>query len=226
MMWTMARSVEDLQLEVPAEPTAVVTLTDAARDVVTNAIAQEPDPERLALWLEVRGVVDGAFVYDLYFQALSDAADDDAVFSDQDLPVVVPATSIDVLRGARLEWSEEGTGGLVLVNPNTPPQPAPSGVPDEVLAAGITGPLAVRAASVLESVVNPSIASHGGRADLVAMDEENNVAYLRLSGGCPGCAMSRMTLTQGIETALRDEMPELTGVIDVTDHDAGENPYA
>jgi len=68
MMWTMARSVEDLQLEVPAEPTAVVTLTDAARDVVTNAIAQEPDPERLALWLEVRGVVDGAFVYDLYFQ--------------------------------------------------------------------------------------------------------------------------------------------------------------
>ena len=50
MMWTMARSVEDLQLEVPAEPTAVVTLTDAARDVVTNAIAQEPDPERLALW--------------------------------------------------------------------------------------------------------------------------------------------------------------------------------
>jgi len=135
-MWTMARSVEDLQLEVPAEPTAVVTLTDAARDVVTNAIAQEPDPERLALWLEVRGVVDGAFVYDLYFQALSDAADDDAVFSDQDLPVVVPATSIDVLRGARLEWSEEGTGGLVLVNPNTPPQPAPSGVPDEVLAAG------------------------------------------------------------------------------------------
>ena len=63
--------------------------------------------------------------------------------------------------------------------------------------------------SCSSDVVNPSIASHGGRADLVALDEEGGVAYLRLSGGCQGCAMSRMTLTQGIEMALRDEVPEV-----------------
>lgn len=204
----------------------MVTLTDEARRVVHDAIGQEPDPELLALWLEVRGVQSGAFVYDLYFQALSDAGSDDAVQHDDDLPVVVPAGSVDRLRGARLEWSEEGSGGLVLVNPNAPaPEEAAPGVPPEVLGAGLDGPLAVRVAGVLDTVVNPSIAGHGGRSDLVAMDEVAGVAYLRLSGGCQGCAMSRMTLTQGIEVALRDEIPELTGVVDVTDHTDGENPY-
>ena len=201
----------------------VVNLTPEARQVVADALGQEPDPERLALWLEVRGVQSGAFVYDLYFQALADADGEDAVEHDGDLAVVVPAASVDRLRGSRLEWSTEGDGGLVLVNPNTP-EPASTGVPPEVLAAGV-GPVGAKVAEVLEQVVNPSIASHGGRADLVAMDEGEGVAYLRLSGGCQGCAMSRMTLTQGIETALRDEVPEVLRVVDVTDHSGGENPY-
>ena len=59
----------------------------------------------------------------------------------------------------------------------------------------------------------------------MAFDEDGGVAYLRLSGGCQGCAMSRMTLTQGIEVALRDEVPEVVRVVDVTDHGGGENPY-
>ena len=218
----MARSVEELSVDV--QP--LVSLTDEARGVVLDAIGQEPDPEHLALWLEVRGVQAGAFVYDLYFQALADAGDDDAVQRHGDLAVVVPAGSVDRLRGARLEWSEEGAGGLVLVNPNSPTaEEAAPGVPPEVLAAGLDGPLAVRVVQVLDQVVNPSIASHGGRSDLVAIDESAGVAYLRLSGGCQGCAMSRMTLSQGIETALRDEVPEVVRVVDVTDHGGGENPY-
>ena len=78
---------------------------------------------------------------------------------------------------------------------------------------------------MLESDVNPSIASHGGRADLVAMDEANRVAYIKMSGGCQGCSMSRMTLSQGIETALRGAIPELDDVRDVTDHASGVSPF-
>ena len=211
----MARSVEDL---------ALVSLTPEAKKVVVEALAQEPGPDRLALWLEVRGVQQGAFVYDLYFQALSDAGDGDVVSHDGELAVVVPSASVDRLQGARLEWNDDGEGGLVLVNPNSP-GPDALGVPPEVMAAGIGGPVATRVADVLEEMVNPSIASHGGRADLVAMDEGAGVVYLRLSGGCQGCAMSRMTLTQGIETALRDEVPEVARVVDVTDHAGGANPY-
>lgn len=216
----MAQIADQLQVA------PVVALTQQAQQVVRDAMAQEPDPERLALWLDVRGVEAGAFVYDLYFQALADAGDDDAVQHDGDVAVVVPAAAVDRLRGARLEWSEDGGGGLVLVNPNSPtPEEAAPGVPPEVLATGLGGPLASRVAVVLDEVVNPSIAGHGGRADLVAFDEDGGVAYLRLSGGCQGCAMSRMTLTQGIEVALHDEVPEVVRVVDVTDHGSGDNPY-
>ncbi|HVC15611.1 MAG TPA: NifU family protein [Acidimicrobiales bacterium] len=211
----MARTAEEL---------AVVTLTPDAHRVVREALSQEPDPDGLALWLEIRGVQQGQFVYDLFFQSVSDAGDDHSIADVDGLTVVVPTSSVDRLRGARLEWNDEGGGGLVLVNPNAP-APEELGVPAEVLAAGLGGPLGSRVSTVLEEAVNPSIASHGGRADLVAMDESGGVAYLRLSGGCQGCAMSRMTLTQGIEAALREEVPELTRVVDVTDHAGGADPY-
>jgi Fe/S biogenesis protein NfuA len=217
----MATSTEDLQTTTP-----VVTLTPEAYKIVREAIEQEPDPGTLALWLEVRGVQAGSFIYDLYFQAVSDADEGDVRHAQEEIEVIVPAASVERLRGARLEWSEESGGGLVLVNPNSPtPEEASPGVPPDILAQGITGPLALRVAAVLEQAVNPSIASHGGRADLVALNEDDGIAYLRLSGGCQGCAMSQMTLRQGIETTLLEEVPELSSVVDVTDHGGGENPF-
>ena len=76
---------------------------------------------------------------------------------------------------------------------------------------------------MLEEQINPAIASHGGRADLVAV--EDWIAYLRLSGGCQGCGMASVTLSQGIEVAILDAIPEITEVVDVTDHASGDNPY-
>jgi Fe/S biogenesis protein NfuA len=220
----MATQTEDLQATTPTTP--LVALAPEAYKVVKEAIGQEPDPASLALWLEVRGVQAGAFVYDLYFQALSDADDGDARVTQEEVDIVVPAASVDRLRGARLEWSDEGGGGLMLVNPNSPtPEEVAPNLPPELLAKGITGPLALRVTAVLEQSVNPAIASHGGRADLVALNEEDGTAYLRLSGGCQGCAMSQMTLRQGIETTLLEEVPELTKILDVTDHGSGENPF-
>jgi Fe/S biogenesis protein NfuA len=220
----MAIKTEDFQATTPTTP--LVSLTPEAYKVVTEAIGQEPDPASLALWLEVRGVQAGSFVYDLYFQARSDADEGDARITQEELDIVVPEQSVDRLRGARLEWSEENGGGLVLVNPNSPaPEEVAPNVPQEILAQGITSPLALRVVAVLEQSVNPAIASHGGRADLVALNEEDGTAYLRLSGGCQGCAMSQMTLRQGIETTLLEEVPELKTILDVTDHGGGENPF-
>ena len=235
----MATTTEDLQAAMPTTP--LVALTPEAYKVVKEAIDQEgqrggeeqeevrsslPDAAPLALWLEVRGVQAGSFIYDLYFQALSDADEGDARVTQEELDIVVPEGSVDRLRGARLEWSEDGGGGLVLVNPNSPaPEEVAPNVPSDVLAKGITSPLALRVVAVLEQSVNPAIASHGGRADLVALNEEDGTAYLRLSGGCQGCAMSQMTLRQGIETTLLEEVPELTKILDVTDHGSGDNPF-
>jgi Fe/S biogenesis protein NfuA len=204
----------------------ILSLTDEARNVVLDALANEAQSEGLALFVEVTGTRGAGYSYDLYFSDRADAPEDAAIGRDGDVTIVIPARSVDRLRGSRLEFASDGGGGLVLVNPNVPsPEEMNPGVPAEILALGLDGPMATFAASVLEQSVNPAIASHGGRADLVALDEEKKVAYIKLSGGCQGCAMSRMTLSQGIETSLREAIPELEGVIDVTDHASGENPF-
>lgn len=80
-----------------------------------------------------------------------------------------------------------------------------------------------RIQKVIEDMINPAVASHGGRVDLV--DFVNNNVYLRLSGGCQGCASSSATLKNGIERLLREEFPEVGDIVDVTDHASGTNPY-
>jgi Fe/S biogenesis protein NfuA len=196
-----------------------LTVTSGARSVVGDALAGYPAPTSLSLWVDITGAAEGAFTYDIYFRPTDDADIWDAVREDDGLSVVVPQASIDRLQGAVLDISS-GDGGLVLVNPNLPPAPPPGGIPDHV---DLSDPLAQRVVSVLESLVNPSIAVHGGRADLVAV--EDLAVYLRLSGGCQGCGMAKATLSEGIEVMLREAIPELTKVVDVTDHASGANPY-
>lgn len=77
--------------------------------------------------------------------------------------------------------------------------------------------------ALLDREVNPAVASHGGKIELV--DYANKVAYIRMSGGCQGCASSAATLKQGVESALFKAFPRLKQVVDVTDHDAGATPY-
>jgi Fe/S biogenesis protein NfuA len=166
------------------------------------------------------------YSYDLYFSDIADAPAGAAIGQDGEITIVIPSASVDRLRGSRLEFASDGGGGLVLVNPNHPSsEELNPGVPAEILAMGVESELARRAIVVLDDDVNPSIASHGGRADLVAMDDAQKVAYIKMSGGCQGCSMSRMTLSQGIETALRAAIPELTDVRDITDHASGVNPF-
>jgi Fe/S biogenesis protein NfuA len=202
----------------------VLTVTPEARATVLEVLVNESESESLALWLEVSGDADGAYTYDMYFQALADAGNGDVVQPDEVLPVVVPSSSVGRLQGASLDYVTDpsGEGGLVIVNPNTPPAPTLAGlgsIPD----VDLSDPFAQRVVNVLEQQVNPSIASHGGRADLVAVEDHS--VYLRLSGGCQGCGMAKATLSQGIEVILREAIPEIGNVVDVTDHADGTNPY-
>jgi Fe/S biogenesis protein NfuA len=76
---------------------------------------------------------------------------------------------------------------------------------------------------VIDEMINPAVASHGGEVQLV--DFVNNNVYIRMAGGCQGCSSSSATLRNGIERLLREEFPELGQIVDVTDHTAGSNPY-
>ena len=76
---------------------------------------------------------------------------------------------------------------------------------------------------LLDDWINPAVADHGGRIDLVKV--ENETAYLRLEGGCQGCAMADLTLRQGVEVMIKERVPGIVAVVDVTDHAAGRAPY-
>jgi len=200
------------------------SVTDKARTRVLAMRADEPEPDGLALWVEVVGANATEFVYDLYFQGTEHADPDDLVLDLGDLTVVVPDGSRDFLEGATLDMGRDLLNpGLVLDNPNRPPAGAVS--PEMAEALGeLTGTVEERVRTVLERQINPAVASHGGRAELVEVSE-SGVVSLRLSGGCQGCGMAAQTLRNGIEVALRDNIPEITEIVDVTDHAAGENPY-
>ena len=195
----------------------VVSVTDAARDKILEVRADEPDADTLALWIEVSGEAAGAYRYTMELRPLADAGDDDLVQRHDDLSVVVPAASVEPLTGATLDLS--GTG-MVMQNPNRP-SAAPS--VGSRPPADLSGPVAQAVLTVLDEQINPAIAAHGGQADLVAVEE--GVVYVRMSGGCQGCGLAAVTLTQGIEVAIVDAVPEISSVIDVTDHAAGANPY-
>ena len=202
--------------------TSLLTVTDKARQRILELRAAEPQPERLGLWLEVSGVRGDDYSYDMWLQTADDAGAGDVVDRHDDLVVVVPAASIDRLRGATLDMSRDLlTPGMVIVNPNKPARVSPA-MTDRP-PADLSGDVAQRVFQVIEQQVNPSIASHGGQAQLVAV--EDDVAYVRLSGGCQGCGMAAATLREGIEVAIRDAVPEILRIIDVTDHASGANTY-
>ena len=198
---------------------ALVDLTDKAREKVQGFRAGVADSESQAMWIEVTGAQGGEWTYNMALKPLEAAGPDDVVQHEDGLAVVVPAQDADKLRGATVDWSDDlMRGGLTIENPNTP-SPAMGGPPP----ADLSGPVPQRVMQVLEQQVNPAIAMHGGSAELVAV--EDSTAYVRLGGGCVGCGMATVTLSQGIEVAITDNVPEIESVVDVTDHASGTNPY-
>ena len=80
-----------------------------------------------------------------------------------------------------------------------------------------------RVARVFDEQVNPMVARHGGHVELI--DVQDAVVMLRMGGGCQGCGMADVTLRQGIEGMLAQHIPEVRGIVDITDHTSGANPY-
>lgn len=193
---------------------SVLSITPDALEMVRQLRDQEPGDGEIGLLLEITGLRQGQFAYELAFIPVEDATADHIIERHGDLAVIMPRNDLENLGGANLSIGEQG---LSMDNPNTPSptMAAPKG--------SLEGPLADQVAQVLAEAVNPAIASHGGRAELVSID--GTVAYLKLGGGCQGCGMAQVTLKQGIERILLESIPELTDIVDVTDHASGSDPY-
>lgn len=126
----------------------------------------------------------------------------------------VDKASASYLENANIDYKQDEMGGQL-----------------EIVAPNLRGPKPVDSAPISEKVeyiitteINPNLASHGGKVSLIDVTPNNEVV-LKFGGGCHGCGMADVTLKQGIEKTLMEQIPEITAVKDATDHSTGENPY-
>ncbi|MCP3854360.1 MAG: hypothetical protein GY745_07230 [Actinomycetia bacterium] len=203
--------------ELSASP--VIEVTPEAHTKILEIRGGEDDPETLGLRIEIIGAAGVDYQYDLSFHEVAESESDDIVVEQDGLPVIIPANSVENITGATLDLPSSGAnaGGLVLRNPNRPDPLA--GIDVE-----LEGDIPEKIHTLLESHINPSLAAHGGFATLVGVDDDNKV-FITMGGGCQGCSMSRMTLTEGIQATIMAAIPEVTEVVDATDHTAGDSPF-
>ena len=188
-------------------PIIMLEITDKAREML-HKFSEQSDNDLVALKVEILGRGPKGFQYDLQLISKEDAMEDDIESEIGDLVVFVGARSAPYLEGTILDYKETLMGGgFSFENPN------PLWIDDVSKAV----------AEVISNQVNPLVASHGGHVDLVGVDGGN--AMISFGGGCQGCGMVDVTLKEGIEVMITEEVPEITAVIDMTDHEAGTNPF-
>ncbi|MDP2957214.1 MAG: NifU family protein [Longimicrobiales bacterium] len=196
----------------------MLTFTGRARDVVRSFLDQSGG-ELQALRIAPQAGSPLAPRFELTLVSLEELRSEEIQVEGPGFPVLVSAGDSGRLEGALVDFVESvtETGFEVRLADSEAPSAGsrPNGAP--------TGEIADRVRGVLDTQVNPAIAAHGGMISLV--DVKDTEIFVQMSGGCQGCAMSRMTLRQGVERMLRQAVPELTAVHDVTDHASGEHPF-
>lgn len=185
----------------------LLTVTPDAREKI-DGVRRFNDFSEAALRIRVLAREGPRFRYEIALEDPRERAEDDLVIGLDGLDVVLDPQSAADLAGATVALDSEITGGgLRIDNPNE----------------GWQDPIARAVQDVIDRQINPGVGSHGGMVSLV--DVRDGTAYMRFGGGCQGCAAVDVTLKQGVETAVRTAVPEISAIVDVTDHDAGVNPY-
>ena len=148
------------------------------------------------------------FRYEIALEDPRERAEDDLVVALGGLDVTIDPTSAVDLAGATIDLDPAVMGGgLRIDNPNE----------------GWQDPVARAVQEVLDRQINPGVGTHGGMVSLVEV--KDGKAYMRFGGGCQGCAAVDVTLKQGVERAVLSAVPSVSAIVDITDHEAGANPY-
>lgn len=139
---------------------------------------------------------------------------EDTVIALERFRVWVDATSEQFLEEAVVDYATDSMGGqLTIKAPNA-----------KVPMVNDDSPLNERINYLLQTEINPALASHGGEITLIDVVEDG-IAVLQFGGGCQGCGMADVTLKEGVEKTLISRIPEINGVRDVTDHSITDNAY-
>lgn len=183
-----------------------ITVTDYAVTRIHQVRRNRKQPEA-GVRIAITGRDGGAFTYDMQLVAPGEEQEGDVVVEGPEgIRFHIAASSADSLDNVTVD-ADRLTGALTVDNPNP-------------LWAD---PLAQEIQTFLDTEINPAVATHGGRIDL--LDVAGDIAYVHMGGGCQGCGMASVTLTQGVRAAVQDRFPSIADVVDTTDHAQGTNPY-
>src|SRR6266571_809011 len=198
-----------------AAPRMTLILTSQAHQQLAAVMARQEQPAALRIFVKNPG--GSPPQYDMALEPADMMRQGDVVIDARVLRVLVDADSLAAVDGATVDFRDDPLQPGFVVNPPAPPAFA---MPD---AFDTADPLAAQVQSVLVHHVNPGIAAHGGRAELVGVKDD--VVYVAMGGGCQGCSMAAVTLKQGIEQILKQMIPSIRAVVDATDHAHGSNPF-
>ena len=187
----------------------MITFTDTARQKVREYIDMSETPT-----LGVRVVAHRSgrhqFRYELALVMEGESSEKDVVVDQDDFEVFVDPQTTEFIEGTTVDFVSDVSGtGFMFTNPQA--------------EVHWDDPIAQKVQKVIDDRITPSLASHGGWVELLAVD--NDAAVIQFGGGCQGCGMSQVTLKEGIETAILQEVPEIKRVLDDTDHESGASPY-
>lgn len=191
----------------------MIQISESARKYFSRLIEQQ-DEDGLGLRISVSLPGTPQASCDLHFCPDGTQGSQDQRLDLEGFDFFVEHESVPWLSDAEIDFEQDATGGQLTIR-----APGIKGTAPEEDA-----PLADRVQWVLDSEVNPMLASHGGRVSLVEVTRDMKVV-LQFGGGCHGCGMADVTLKQGISKTLHDRFEEIEDVVDVTDHASGENPY-
>jgi Fe/S biogenesis protein NfuA len=198
----------------------MIEITTGARERIQGFVAAEVvrDPA-LRITLDTSNPTPLARSYAISLVDKEDRERKEIAINVDGIRVFLNLDTSNLLSGALIDWVDQnGQSGFAVHDPKSKPPPV-----REAADLKISGPMAERVQQVIDEVINPGIAAHGGHVEMVDVSDDS--LYIRMGGGCQGCAASQATLRMGIERMVREQVPEIENVIDVTDHDAGVNPY-
>jgi Fe/S biogenesis protein NfuA len=191
----------------------MIEITPTAQSYFKKLIEQQDD-EGLGLRISVHHAGTPGASCDLQFCPAGQSMPDDVVKEFDGFNLFIAQASEKWLDQAEIDFEEDPTGGQLTIK-----APGIKGSEPDSDAS-----IEDRVSWLLQTQINPSLAAHGGMVGLVEVTEEKEV-ILQFGGGCQGCGMADVTMKQGIEQTLTREIPEITAVKDVTDHQSGSNPY-
>lgn len=186
----------------------MITIEESAKEKILSMLQHEQKGES-ALRIRITGRGSSGFQHKLSLVEPGFEQADDILAETDGIRVLVDPKTAKNIEGAKIEFVDDLYGGGFKVN--NPNQPTWS------------SELEKKVQELIDTQVAPSLASHGGHLDL--LEVRDGKAFVHFGGGCQGCGMADVTLKQGVEKLIKDAIPEITAVIDSTDHAQGENPY-